>query len=105
MPSFGNNKNVMCYINDIYVYLRARGNGDLDRARPEKHTPKPKVYADAETAGNSPVDLEAGELREIRKTNPDTGGMYREFKGSRTFVASMSPAPRYLSAFNARQSA
>ena len=50
MPSFGDNKNVMCYINDIYVYLRARGNGDLDRARPEKHTPKPKVYADAETA-------------------------------------------------------
>lgn len=50
MPSFGDNKNVMCYINDIYIYLRARGNGDLDRARPEKHTPKPKVYADAETA-------------------------------------------------------
>lgn len=50
MPSFGDNKNVMCYINDIYVYLRARGNGDLDRTRPEKHLPKPKVYADAETA-------------------------------------------------------
>lgn len=50
MPSFGNNKNVMCYINDIYVYLKARSNGDLQRMRPEKHTPKPKVYADAETA-------------------------------------------------------
>jgi methanol metabolism-related c-type cytochrome len=50
MPSFGNNKNVMCYINDIYVYLIARSNGDLDRARPEKHLPKPKPYADAETA-------------------------------------------------------
>jgi methanol metabolism-related c-type cytochrome len=50
MPSFGNNKNVMCYINDIYVYLKARSNGDLQRTRPEKHAPKPKVYADAETA-------------------------------------------------------
>lgn len=27
MPAFGENKNVMCYIDDIYVYLRARGNG------------------------------------------------------------------------------
>lgn len=50
MPSFGDNKNVMCYINDIYVYLHARADGDLDRKRPEKHTPKPKAYADAETA-------------------------------------------------------
>ena len=50
MPSFGDNKNVMCYINDIYVYLRARSNGDLDRTRPDKHLAKPKSYADAETA-------------------------------------------------------
>src|SRR5215472_3269895 len=24
MPAFGDNRNVMCYIDDIYVYLRAR---------------------------------------------------------------------------------
>ena len=24
MPAFADNKNVMCYLNDIYVYLRAR---------------------------------------------------------------------------------
>jgi hypothetical protein len=40
----------MCYINDIYVYLLARSNGDLDRTRPDKHLAKPKSYADAETA-------------------------------------------------------
>ena len=27
MPAFAENKNVMCYLNDIYVYLRARSTG------------------------------------------------------------------------------
>ena len=27
MPAFADNKNVMCYLNDIYVYLRARSSG------------------------------------------------------------------------------
>lgn len=40
MPSFGTNLNVMCYIDDIYVYLRARAQGDLPRGRPPKHAPK-----------------------------------------------------------------
>ena len=26
MPAFGDNKNVMCFINDLYVYLKARGH-------------------------------------------------------------------------------
>lgn len=26
MPAFGDNKNVMCFINDLYVYLKARGD-------------------------------------------------------------------------------
>ena len=26
MPAFADNKNVMCYLNDIYVYLRARSS-------------------------------------------------------------------------------
>jgi methanol metabolism-related c-type cytochrome len=50
MPSFGDNKNVQCYINDIYVYLRARATGQLNRQPPAKHEEKPKVYADTETA-------------------------------------------------------
>lgn len=29
MPAFGDNKNVMCFITDLYVYLKARASGDL----------------------------------------------------------------------------
>lgn len=50
MPAFGSNKNVQCYINDIYVYIRARSLGLWDREQPSKHEEKPKIYADAETA-------------------------------------------------------
>ena len=48
MPANGENKNVMCYIDSIYVYLRARGDGALDRGRPQKHAPKPASFAKAE---------------------------------------------------------
>jgi methanol metabolism-related c-type cytochrome len=41
MPSLGDNKNVMCYIDDIYVYLRARANNAVGRDRPAKHEEKP----------------------------------------------------------------
>jgi len=34
MPALATNKNVMCYINDIYVYLRARSDGAVGRGRP-----------------------------------------------------------------------
>ena len=43
MPSFGNNKNVVCYIDDIYIYLKARADGVLPRGRPAKHEPKPET--------------------------------------------------------------
>jgi methanol metabolism-related c-type cytochrome len=29
MPAFGDNKNVMCFIDDLYVYLKARAEGAL----------------------------------------------------------------------------
>jgi methanol metabolism-related c-type cytochrome len=45
MPSFGTDKNVMCVIDDIYVYLRARANGAVGRGRPEKHAPKSEAAA------------------------------------------------------------
>jgi methanol metabolism-related c-type cytochrome len=48
MPANGDNKNVMCYIDAIYVYLRARGDGALDRGRPPTHAPKPESFAKAE---------------------------------------------------------
>jgi methanol metabolism-related c-type cytochrome len=48
MPSFADNKNVTCYLNDIYVYLRARSTGALGRGRPAKHGPKPAGFSAAE---------------------------------------------------------
>ena len=51
MPTFAENKNVMCYLNDIYVYLRARSQDAIPRGRPAE--------ARAEAAG----------LRRQRKTS------------------------------------
>ena len=36
MPAFGENRNVMCYVDDIYVYLKARSDDSLNRGRPRK---------------------------------------------------------------------
>ena len=36
MPALGDNPNVMCYIDDIYIYLKARADGVLPRGRPAK---------------------------------------------------------------------
>ena len=43
MPAFGDNKNVMCYANDLYVYLRARASGAWGRARPGEKEEKPEA--------------------------------------------------------------
>jgi methanol metabolism-related c-type cytochrome len=48
MPSNGDNKNVMCFIDAIYVYLRARADDAVGRGRPEKHAPKPEAFTKAE---------------------------------------------------------
>jgi methanol metabolism-related c-type cytochrome len=48
MPSFGNNPNVTCYLDDIFVYLRARANDAVARVRPAKHEDKPAAYTKAE---------------------------------------------------------
>jgi methanol metabolism-related c-type cytochrome len=48
MPSLGLNKNVMCYVDDIFVYLKARGDDAAPRNRPAKHAEKPKSWKDAE---------------------------------------------------------
>jgi methanol metabolism-related c-type cytochrome len=50
MPPFADNKNVYCYMDDLYVYLRARAVGDLPRGRPAKKADKPKSAKDAETS-------------------------------------------------------
>ena len=43
MPAFGLNPNVMCFVDDIYAYLKARSDGAIGRGRPEKVTDKPQV--------------------------------------------------------------
>ena len=48
MPSFGTNRNVMSYIEDIFVYLRARANDAVARGRPQKHEDKPEAATQAE---------------------------------------------------------
>ena len=48
MPSFGTNKNVMCYIDPIYIYLRARADGAWGRGRPTDIEPEPDAYKKAE---------------------------------------------------------
>ncbi|MBO0751325.1 MAG: c-type cytochrome, methanol metabolism-related [Bradyrhizobiaceae bacterium] len=50
MPTFGDNRNVMCYIDDIYIYLRARGAGKVGEGRPEKHDDRPDTFARNEAA-------------------------------------------------------
>lgn len=50
MPSFGTNPNVMCYLNDIYVYLKARGTDAVARGRPRKKEPKSDVIREDENA-------------------------------------------------------
>jgi methanol metabolism-related c-type cytochrome len=48
MPSFGDNKNVVCYLDDIYVYLRARAYDAVGRGRPAKHEEKIPAIEKAE---------------------------------------------------------
>ena len=44
------NKNVMCFIDDLYVYLKARADGALGRDRPPKQEPKSDAARAAEKA-------------------------------------------------------
>ncbi|WEX74072.1 c-type cytochrome, methanol metabolism-related [Sinorhizobium numidicum] len=50
MPAFGENVNVMCYLDDIYTYLKARGADALPRGRPAKKEAKSDAIKDAEKA-------------------------------------------------------
>ncbi|GEP00951.1 c-type cytochrome, methanol metabolism-related [Methylobacterium haplocladii] len=48
MPAFGGNKNVACYVDDLYVYLKARADDAWGRQRPGGHEDKPGSIAEAE---------------------------------------------------------
>lgn len=48
MPSFGTNKNVMCYLDDIYIYLKARGTDAIPRGRPRQKEAKTDAIREAQ---------------------------------------------------------
>jgi hypothetical protein len=48
MPANGENKNVMCFIDAIYIYLRARADDAVGRGRPARHEQKPEAFTKAE---------------------------------------------------------
>jgi hypothetical protein len=50
MPAFGDNPNVACYMDDLYVYLRARAHDAIGRVRPAKHEDKPAAYTETENS-------------------------------------------------------
>lgn len=50
MPGFGDNKNVYCYMDDLYVYLRARATEAIPRGRPPKFEKKSESARAAEAA-------------------------------------------------------
>ncbi len=50
MPAFGENPNVMCFLNDIYVYLKARGTDAVPRGRPGKRDMKSEAIREDENA-------------------------------------------------------
>ena len=50
MPAFGDNPNVMCYLNDIYVYLKGRDTDAVPRGRPPKKEAKSDVIREDEEA-------------------------------------------------------
>jgi methanol metabolism-related c-type cytochrome len=48
MPALGDNPNVACYMDDLYVYLRARAHDAVGRVRPAKKEDKPDAYTETE---------------------------------------------------------
>lgn len=48
MPSFADNKNASCYIDDLYIYLRALSTEAIQPGRPEKKDAAPEVFKKTE---------------------------------------------------------
>jgi hypothetical protein len=58
-----------------------------------------QVYADAISAATNPTDLEAGELRQVTKTDPSTGVRTIVFYGKESFVKQMGRPGRRVKSF------
>jgi hypothetical protein len=72
----------------------------FSRLDDETFTPiESQVYDDAIAAAANPVDLQAGELREVTKINPQTGVRTIEFYGKESFVKQMGRPGRRVAAF------
>jgi methanol metabolism-related c-type cytochrome len=50
MPALGDNPNVACDMDDLYIYLRARADDAVGRMRPAKKEDKPEAYTQAENS-------------------------------------------------------
>lgn len=50
MPALGDNKNVMCYLDAMYVYLKGLSAGAVPSGRPRNRASRPKEVGDAEAA-------------------------------------------------------
>lgn len=50
MPALGDNKNVMCYLDDMYIYLKALSDGAFPGGRPKARVDKAKGQGDFENA-------------------------------------------------------
>jgi methanol metabolism-related c-type cytochrome len=50
MPALGDNKNVMCYVDDIYIYVKALSDGAIPRGRPGGRVDKTAVQGENEKA-------------------------------------------------------
>lgn len=50
MPALGDNKNVMCYLDDMYIYLKALSDGAFPGGRPKDRVDKTKEQGKFEDA-------------------------------------------------------
>ncbi|MDX2265864.1 MAG: c-type cytochrome, methanol metabolism-related [Hyphomicrobiales bacterium] len=50
MPSFGTNRNVVCYLDDLWIYLKARSDGAIPPGRPAKKDPPSAAFKKNEEA-------------------------------------------------------
>jgi methanol metabolism-related c-type cytochrome len=61
MPAVGTNASVMCFIDDIYAYLKARSDGAIGAGRPEsKQRTKAQKDADDSCVGTPPQASKSG---------------------------------------------
>ena len=94
MPAFGQNVNVMCYLDDIYTYLKARGADALPRGRPGKKEPKSDAIGMLKTtASAASLSVAAGVLLlAVAGTSP-AAAQTSDLVSKKAFRVCADPAP------------